>query len=284
VNTPDKFHHLQQALRSYGKAAIAFSGGVDSTFLLKTACDALGPENVLACIGISPSLSRYQLDLARRMAKLTGVELAEIPLDELSDPRYQANKADRCFHCKTHQFRTIAEYATARGFGHTLCGSNADDRNDYRPGNLAVEALGIGIPLMNADLTKEEIRTLSRQLGLPTADMPASPCLASRIAYGETINEAKLKQVEAAEDMLRSLGFVKFRVRHHGTLARIEVPAGEIEKLAVDFRQKIVDGIKTLGFQYVTLDLEGFRSGSMNETLSGEEKSVFSEKHKKSPT
>lgn len=284
MDAQDKFHHLQHAIKSFGKAAIAFSGGVDSTFLLKTACDALGPENVLACIGISPSLSHYQLDMARRMAKLSGVELAEIPLDELSDPRYQANKADRCFHCKTHQFRTIAEYAAGRGFGHTLCGSNADDRHDYRPGNLAVETLGIGTPLMDADLTKEDIRTLSRQLGLPTADMPASPCLASRIAYGETINEAKLKQVEAAEDLLRSLGFVKFRVRHHGTLARIEVPAGEIQRLAGESREKIVSGIKMLGFQYITLDLEGFRSGSMNETLSREEKSDVSVKHKKSPT
>jgi uncharacterized protein len=162
-----------------------------------------------------------------------------------------------------------------------LCGTNYDDKDDYRPGNIAVKALGIKTPLMDAELTKPEIRTLSKELGLPTADVPASPCLASRVAYGETITEEKLNQVEQAEDILRSLaedilrslGFVEFRVRHHGNIARIEVPAGDIEKtISHPIRQTIVDKIKALGFQYIALDLQGFRSGSLNEELTEDEK------------
>ncbi|MCE5184584.1 MAG: ATP-dependent sacrificial sulfur transferase LarE [Planctomycetaceae bacterium] len=274
MDTHEKYQKLQHILQSYGKAAIAFSGGVDSTFLLKAACETLEPQNVLACIGVSASLSQYQLKLAREMAALAGAELAELPLDEMNDPNYQANKADRCFHCKTHQFRTIKEYAAGRGFARILCGSNFDDRSDYRPGHRAVEALEIATPLMDVELSKAEIRTLSRRMGLPTADMPASPCLASRVAYGESITEDKLRQVEAAEELLRSMGFVQFRVRHHGTLARIEVPQTEIAKtLSEDVRATLVASLKSLGFVYVTLDLEGFRSGAMNDMLSPEEKS-----------
>ncbi len=264
----DKYQNLKDRLKADGKVAIAFSGGVDSTFLLKAAVETLGVDNVLACTGVSASLSQHQLEQAREMAKLIGVELVEIGLDELDDPNYQANKADRCFHCKTCQFRTIQEYAGQRGFEHTLCGSNWDDKDDYRPGNRAVEALGIGTPLMDAKLTKADIRQLSRQLGLPTADVPASPCLASRIAYGETITEQKLAQVEQAEDFLRQLGFVEFRVRHHGDLARIEVPSLHIHEIAQpDCRNKIVKQFKELGFRYVSLDMQGFRSGSLNESL-----------------
>ena len=264
----DKYHILENYLNARQKAAIAFSGGVDSTFLLKAAVETLGADNVLACTGVSPSLSQHQLAQARAMAQLIGVELAEIPLDELDDPNYQANKADRCFHCKTCQFRNIQEYAKERGFEHTLCGSNWDDKDDYRPGNRAVEALGIGTPLMDAKLTKADIRLLSKEFGLPTADVPASPCLASRIAYGETITEGKLKQVEQAEDFLRQLGFVEFRVRHHGDLVRIEVPAKNIKKITEpESRDKIVKRFKELGFHYVSVDLQGFRSGSLNESL-----------------
>lgn len=268
-----KYQHLLDALKALGKVAVAYSGGTDSAFLLKAAAEAVGTENVLACIGVSASLSAHQLAQARDVAELVNVELAEIPLDELGDPNYQANKADRCFHCKSCQFRTIQNYAQSRGFETVLCGNNLDDQDDYRPGNRAVAALGIGTPLMDAELTKPEIRELSRQLNLPTANAPASPCLASRIAYGETITEAKLAQVEAAEDFLRELGFVEFRVRHHGNVCRIEVPTAEIAKITQSpCRQKIVEKFKTLGFQYISLDLQGFRSGSLNESLSEEEK------------
>lgn len=269
----DKYKNLQNQLKSYGKVTIAYSGGVDSAFLLKAAAESLGVENVLACIGTSASLSRHQLDQARQVATLVGVELVEIPLSELDDPNYQANKADRCFHCKTCQFRTIQEYAKQCGFDQTLCGSNFDDKDDYRPGNQAVAALGIGTPLMDVTLTKPEIRELSRQLDLPTADVPASPCLASRVAYGETVTEEKLQQVEEAEDFLRQLGFVEFRVRHHGTIARIEVVGADIQKITQSpCCERIVKRFKDLGFQYISLDLQGFRSGSLNESLTEEDK------------
>jgi len=272
-DTQKKYETLKNLIAAYGKAAVAFSGGVDSTFLLKACADTLGAKNVLACIGISPSLAQHQLEQARAMAKLIGVELTELPLEELNDPEYQANKADRCFHCKSCQFRTIQEYARQQGIEHTLCGSNFDDKDDYRPGNMAVAALGIGAPLMDAELTKPEIRKLSKMLGLPTADIPASPCLASRVAYGESITEEKLNQVERAEVVLRELGFVEFRVRHHGRIARIEVPAADISKVAdPSTREKIVEKMKPLGFQYISLDLQGFRSGSLNESLSEDEK------------
>ena len=272
-DTTQKYQALKALLKQYGKVAIAFSGGVDSTFLLKAAVDTLGKSNVLACIGVSPSLAQHQLAQAHDMVKLIGIDLIELPLDELDDPNYQANKADRCFHCKSYQFQTISDYAKEHGFEQTLCGTNFDDKDDYRPGNIAVKSLGIGTPLMDAELTKADIRALSRELSLPTADLPASPCLASRLAYGETITEEKLNQVERAEDILRSLGFVEFRVRHHGNIARIEVPSGDIEKITSEgIRGKITKSIKALGFQYISLDLEGFRTGSLNEILSDEDK------------
>ncbi len=258
--------------------AVAFSGGVDSTFLLKACVETLGKENVLACIGISPSLARHQLTQAREMAALIGARLIEIPLYELNDPNYTANRADRCFHCKTCQFRTIQQAAAAEGFEHVLCGTNFDDKDDYRPGNQAVAALGIGTPLMDAGLTKTDIRLLSRQLGLPTAELPASPCLASRIAYGEPITEEKLGQVEKAEAVLRSLGFTEFRVRHHGAVARLEVPANQIEKTAApSLRERLIKELKRIGFHYIALDMEGFRSGSLNEPLAEEDKKNYSQ-------
>lgn len=269
----EKYKKLQEQLKGLEKMAVAFSGGVDSSFLLAAAAETLGAGNVLACIGNSPSLPVHQLSGARRMAADLGIRLIEIELDELSDPNYQANKADRCFHCKSHQFGTIQERAGAEGFVHVACGSNFDDKNDYRPGSLAVAALEILTPLADAGLTKEDIRELSRRRNLPTAEMPASPCLASRIAYGIQITAHKLKQVEEAEDFMRSLGFDEFRVRHHGNVARIEVTTGQIGRIAEQpLRGKITEKLKALGFQYITLDLQGFRSGSLNEALSDEEK------------
>ncbi len=273
MNPNEKFRTLEGHLRPLKKIAVAFSGGVDSSFLLAAAAEILGAQNVLACIGISPSLPARQLALARETADFLGVRLIEIALAELDDPNYQVNRADRCFHCKSHQFGAIRQRAAAEGFTQAACGNNFDDKEDFRPGARAVAALGILTPLADAGLSKEDIRTLSRERNLPTAQMPASPCLASRIAYGIEITEEKLRQVEQAEEFVRSLGFAEFRVRHHGLLARIEVLEGDIEKAAAEsVRKQLADKLKALGFQYVALDLKGFRSGSLNEALSEREK------------
>jgi pyridinium-3,5-biscarboxylic acid mononucleotide sulfurtransferase len=271
----EKLQKLQQTLAGLKRVLIAFSGGVDSTFLLKVAADTLGPDNVLACIGISPSLSQYQHQQARQLAAQFGVRLEELPLDELQDPAYLANNSDRCFHCKSRLYKLLTDKAKEQKIQYVLCGSNFDDKSDYRPGHHAAEVFGILSPMMDIGLTKAQIRELSRQMNLPTADLPASPCLASRVAYGMEITEQKLSQVEKAEDYLRSLGFVEFRVRHHGDIARIEVAPKEFAKITPDpIRKQIADHLKTLGFKYITLDLQGFRSGSMNETLNHGKKSI----------
>jgi uncharacterized protein len=264
----EKLHTLQQTLVGLNRVLIAFSGGVDSTFLLKIAADTLGKDNVLACIAVSPSLSEYQRQQAKMLAGQLGVRLEEIPLDELRDPAYRANQSDRCFHCKSRLYKLLTEKAKEKDIPHILCGSNLDDKSDYRPGHHAAEIFGILSPMMDVGLTKAEIRELSRQMNLPTADLPASPCLASRVAYGLEITEEKLAQVEKAEDFLRKLGFVEFRVRHHGDITRIEINPNEFAKLAPDaVRRQITDELKKLGFRYIALDLQGFRSGSMNEQL-----------------
>jgi uncharacterized protein len=273
MNLEEKYNLLQNILKTYGKVVVAYSGGVDSTFLLKAAVDTLGAENVLACIGVSPSLAKSQHAQASESAKTIGASIREIPLDELDDAAYSANKADRCFHCKSHLYGLLKKIAAEEGIEAVLCGCNFDDKDDFRPGNRAAEVFGVHSPLMEAELTKKDIRELSRRLNLATADVPASPCLASRISYGLEVTEQRLKQVEEAEDYLRSLGFVRFRVRHHGDIARIEVPASEIEKImSQEIRPKIIEKLKGLGFKYVTVDLQGFRSGSLNEALTEQEK------------
>jgi uncharacterized protein len=247
---------------------------VDSTFLLKVAVDTLGVENVLACIGISPSLAGGQHKQAVEMAQSIGANIREIPLNELDDDAYSANKADRCFHCKSHLYGLLTKIAEAEQFDAVLCGCNFDDKDDFRPGNRAAKVFGIRSPLLEAKLTKADIRKLSRRLNLTTADLPASPCLASRLSYGLEITEKRLKQVEDAEDFLRELGFNEFRVRHHDDIARIEVPPSQIEKITSEnTRAKIIEKLKGLGFKYVTVDLQGFRSGSLNEALTQQQKS-----------
>jgi uncharacterized protein len=273
VNRQEKYNSLQQILEKLGKVLVAYSGGVDSTFLLKVAVDTLGAENVLACIAAGPSLPQSQYKKAVEIAKSFGVELQTIEQTELSNAAYSANKADRCFHCKSHLYTILTELAEKRNFSCVISGCNFDDKDDFRPGNRAAKIFNVRCPLMQAELTKDDIRRLSSQLNLPTAELPASPCLASRISYGLEITEQRLKQIEEAEEFLRSLGLVEFRVRHHDTIARIEVHREDFAKISAEpNRSKIVDKLKSLGFKYITLDLQGFRSGSLNEALTEEEK------------
>jgi len=269
----DKFESLKQILKELGNIVVAYSGGVDSTFLLKIASDTLGPENVLACIAAGPSLPKSQYKKATETAKSFGVELQTIGQTELTNTSYSANKADRCFHCKSHLYTILTELAKKRNFNRVICGCNFDDKDDFRPGNRAAKIFNVRCPLMEAELTKNDIRRLSRQLNLPTAELPASPCLASRISYGLEITEQRLKQIEDAEEFLKSLGLIEFRVRHHDTIARIEVHPEDFKKISAEpNRSKIIKKLKSLGFKYITLDLQGFRTGSLNETLSEEEK------------
>ncbi len=269
----EKYQKLQEILQELGKVVVAYSGGVDSTFLLKAAVDTLGSDYVLACISAGAVEPSNMLERARKLAEMIGVRLEVIDTDELSDPNFTANKADRCFHCKSHICKTLLDIAKEQGFDHVIFGTNFDDLDDFRPGNRALKAFGIRSPLADAKLTKNDIRQLSRQFDLPTADQPATPCLASRISYGLEVTEQRLKQIDLAESYLRSLGFVEFRVRHHDTVARIEVNPKDIEKVTTEpARSQIVDKFKSLGFKFVTIDLQGFRSGSLNEPLTEEQK------------
>lgn len=271
MNLKDKYNSLQKILKELDKVIVAYSGGVDSTLLLKAAVDTLGNEKVLACIAEGPSLPNSQYLQAVEMTKNMGIKVRIVRPNELADAKYAENKADRCFHCKSHLYKILEDIARQEKFGCVICGCNFDDRSDFRPGNRAAEVFAVRCPLMEAELTKEDIRNLSRQLGLPTADVPASPCLASRIAYGLKITEQRLKQVEEAEEVIRELGLVEFRVRHHDTIARIEVHREDIEKIVSEC-SRIVEKLQAIGFKYVTIDLQGFRSGSMNEILTEKQK------------
>ena len=264
-----KLDACRAALRSLDRVAVAFSGGVDSTFLVALAAEAMGPENVLAVMGLSPSFARGEREPARRLAASLGVELVEIETGELADAAYAANRPDRCYHCKRDLLRRVGAAAGERGISTVATGANADDTGDFRPGLRAGREFGAAAPLIDAGLTKAEIRSASRAMGLATWDKPSMACLASRVPYGRAITAAVLGRIERAEEALRSAGFVQCRVRDHGAIARIEVPSGEVVA-AAERAAELATALKALGYTYVALDLEGFRSGSLNEALAAD--------------
>jgi uncharacterized protein len=262
----EKRERLGSILKSYGKAAVAFSGGVDSSYLCKAAVEELG-EGAIAITIVSPMLPKSELGDAFKIASLVGIShiLVESPLIE---EEVAANPKDRCYHCKKREFSSIAEAARKAGVSVVLDGTNVDDEGDYRPGMRAIAELGVASPLREAGLTKEDIRELSRRAGLPTSEKPAFACLASRIPYGERIDAAKLGRVEKAEDFLRGLGLVQFRVRSHGDLARIEVDPSERSKLFSEaMLDSIAEAFESFGFLYSSLDLAGYKRGSLNKAI-----------------
>ncbi len=263
-----KLERMREQLRALGRVAVAFSGGVDSTFVLKVAVDTLGRENVLAVTGRSASIASGEFDDAVRLAEEIGAEHRIIDTNEFDNPNYLANPTNRCYYCKTELYTRMGPVLAERGIGVIINGTNADDLGDYRPGLTAAAEHQVRAPAAEAGLTKSEIRLLSERMSLPTHDKPAAPCLSSRVQYGEQITPEKLRMIERAEGVLRELGFRECRVRHHDKLARIEVPADEIERLASqEVRVQIEAALREIGYQYVALDLRGFRSGSMNEVI-----------------
>lgn len=261
---------LDDHLRALGRTLVAYSGGVDSAFLAWAAHQALG-DNMLAVIADSPSLARAQLADATAFAGEQGIPLEIIVTSELDRPEYARNDASRCFHCKDELFTTMEAFRSQHGFDAIAYGVNLDDQSDFRPGQKAAEQHRVAAPLRQARLTKQEIRELSRAAGLRVWDKPASACLSSRIEYGREVTREALSVVEQGEDRLHALGFRQVRVRHHGDIVRIEIAREELARaLSPEMAGEFTRIFKALGFKFVTLDLEGFRSGSMNTLLAAE--------------
>jgi pyridinium-3,5-biscarboxylic acid mononucleotide sulfurtransferase len=262
-----KYDRLKHELAKMGRVLVAFSGGVDSALLLKTARDVLG-RNVLAVIATSETYPTREVRAARALARRLAVRTKVIHTEELRNPDFAANAPDRCYHCKRELFSALRGIAEREGLAFVLDGANADDRSDFRPGSRAGRELGVRSPLQKAGLSKTEIRTLSRALGLPTWNKPSLACLASRFPYHTRIEPEGLRRVGRAEEFLRRLGLRQLRVRDHGSVARIEVETGDFAKLlAPRTRVRLTRYFKKLGYTYVTMDLDGYRTGSLNEPL-----------------
>jgi uncharacterized protein len=264
---------LEERLRGAGRLVVAFSGGVDSSYLAYAAHAALG-EQTLAATALSPSYPSSHRELAQRVVSQFGIPHRFVDTHEMERADYRANRPDRCYFCKTELFGVLESLVGELGFDAIAYGVNTDDTGDFRPGHRAAAEHRVLSPFLDVDLSKAEIRVLSRAVGLPTADLPASACLASRLPYGTQVTPERLGQVEEGEELLRALGFRQVRLRHHGEMARVEIDPSELSQ-ALDpaMGRAILETIKPLGFRYVALDLEGYRTGSLNEVLTAKERS-----------